>query len=221
MDQLWYNFDMSDPREVIKCIKALERVCRLSLEYDEWQRHCKYKDAKICPVCNDDYYDKNSKCESHHHPKTLFSIVEDILNNHLELNDLDDQTGISIVQEIMDKHLLKQVSYINLCVHCHKKYHAGHPDVINAIDTIFRDRVQEEKNKDVQEEDEELVVQTFGMPVAPEDDIEYNNIKISVVEKTDIAEILEIVVPPVEVKPIELYYNETNNSFIEININDS
>ena len=210
MDQLWYNFDMSDPREVIKCIKALERVCRASLEYDEWQRHCKYKDAKICPVCNDDYYDKNSKCESHHHPKTLFSIVEDILNVHLELNDLDDQTGISIVQEIMDKHLLKQVSYINLCVHCHKKYHAGHPDVINKIEAIFRDRVQEEKNKDIVEEDEELVVQTFTPPI-----------NITVIEKTETTETLEITVPKIEIKPIELYYNETNNSFIEINIHDN
>lgn len=200
MDQLWYNFDMADPREFIKCIKALERVCRMSLEYDEWQRHCKYKDAKICPVCNDDYYDKNSKCESHHHPKTLFTIVEEILNNHLELNDLDDQTGISIVQEIMDKHLLRQVSYINLCVHCHKKYHAGHPDVINAIEAIFRDRVQEEKKKDIVEEDEELVVAAVpAVHVEPE--------------------IVETTIPIIEIPPAPIYFQETNDSFIQIDIN--
>lgn len=199
MDQLWYNFDMADPREFIKCIKALERVCRLSLEYDEWQRHCKYKDAKICPVCNDDYYDKNSKCESHHHPKTLFSIVEDILTNHLELNDLDDQTGIAILQEIMDKHLLNQVSYINLCVHCHKKYHAGHPDVIAAIDAIFRDRVQAEKNKDVVDENEEIIVASI----------------VPVIEELVLPSlVIEIPAAP------QIYFKETNNSFIEINIEE-
>jgi len=154
MDQLlWYNYDLSDLREQIKCIKQLEKICRISLEYDDWQKKCKYKDAKVCPVCEDDYYEKNSKCESHHHPKTLFTIVQEIVEEHIAANDIDSKTGIDIVQEIMDKHLLNQVHYINLCIHCHKKYHAGHPDVINKIDDIFEIRVQEEKKKDILDKD--------------------------------------------------------------------
>ena len=137
MDALWYNWDMSNQKDINKVIKKLEAVCRASLEYDEWQRTCKYKHAIVCPVCEDNYYDNNSKCESHHHPKTLYTIVENIIDDHLEKNDLDDQTGFQIVQEIMDLHLLKKVQYINLCQHCHKKFHAGHPDVLNKVDTIF------------------------------------------------------------------------------------
>lgn len=207
MNQLWYNYDMADTREQSKCIKHLERVCRASLEYDEWQRHCKYKDAKICPVCADDYYDKNSKCESHHHPKTLYTIVEEILENHLELNDLDDQTGISIVQEIMDKHMLNQVQYINLCQHCHKKYHSGHPDVVNVIESIFRKRVEEEKNKDTVEIEEDLVIKTFDnlppVPITQSDKVLINDVPVEISYDNP-----------------QSFFIETNNDFVSINIGD-
>jgi len=152
MDILWYNYDLSDERQVIKCVKQIERICRDSLEYDDWQRKCKYTDSTDCPICGDNYYDNNSKCESHHHPKTLFDIVENVIDDHLEKNDLDDVTGLSVVQEVMDKHLFQKVSYINLCQHCHKKYHAGHPDVKSKMDLIFKKRVEDAMKEEVVEE---------------------------------------------------------------------
>jgi hypothetical protein len=176
MDALWYNYDLTEPRDTVKCIKQLERVCRDSLEYDDWQKKCKYKDALICPICNDDYYENNSKCESHHHPKTLFDIVEEVLEDHLEKNDLDEMTGLSIVQEIMDLHLFKKVSYINLCQHCHKKYHAGHPEVAGKMALIFEKRVKEEMDKEVDEEVEEVII--TSIPVPDDIDIEFNQINI-------------------------------------------
>lgn len=145
MTILWYNYDLSNIKEFVKCIKHIEKICRASLEYDEWARKCKYKDAQVCPICNDDYYDKNSTCETHHHPETLYCIVENILTEHINNNVIDSKTGLEIVQEVMDKHMLGQVSYINLCVHCHKKYHAGHPDVCTAMDIIFTKRANDHK----------------------------------------------------------------------------
>ena len=244
MDKLWYNYDLSDTRDQVKCIKQLERVCRSSLEYDEWQRHCKYKDSTDCPVCGDNYYDNNSKCESHHHPKTLYTIVEEILDDHLEKNDIDEQTGIAIVQEIMDKHMLGQVSYINLCQHCHKKYHAGHPDVENKLNEIFMQRAADEMKNDVEEEDEPLVIQTFEEPVPEGVDIGFNTIKTVVVQEPSEIEVTgdlivnydqvpkEVIPPapeivkeeseeqkePTKQENPEVVHIETNDSFVTIDI---
>lgn len=166
MDALWYNYDLTDPRDTVKCIKQIEKVCRDSLEYDDWQKKCKYKDATECPICGDNYYENNSKCESHHHPKTLFDIVEEVLEDHLEKNDLDEITGIALVQEVMDLHLFKKVSYINLCQHCHKKYHAGHPEVQGKIAMIFEKRIKDEIAKEVVEEVEEIIIiETQDIPI--------------------------------------------------------
>ena len=155
MDELWYNYDLANMKDQTKCIRQLEKICRSSFEYDEWQRNCKLVDNQECPVCGENYYDKNNKIESHHHPKTLYVVVEEIIVAHMEKNTIMEKTGIQIVQEIMDKHLLNQVQYINLCQHCHRKYHDGHPDVINKMDDIFNARSKQDE-KEYNEEFEKL-----------------------------------------------------------------
>ncbi len=205
MDALWYNWDMSNQKDINKVIKKLEAVCRASLEYDEWQRTCKYRHAITCPVCDDNYYDNNSKCESHHHPKTLYTIVENIIDEHLEKNDLDDQTGFAIVQEIMDLHLLKKVQYINLCQHCHKKFHAGHPDVLNKVDTIFTqwaakgkamyDKVSEDNLDDT------IIVQVQAPAIIEEVKVDF-----------------KLTAP--EAPEVETLNIETSDDFVSIDIND-
>lgn len=215
MDALWYNYDLTDGRELVKCIRQLERICRASLEYDEWQRKCKYKDAKICPVCDDDYYENNLKCESHHHPKTLYDIVDNILEDHMEKNDLDEITGFKLVEEIMDLHMLGQVQYINLCQHCHKKYHDGHPSTVDKISKIYEEREKKERAKEVKEQVEFDIV-VSDTTEAPE--------IIPDAPKVEIAEIADIAVEEKEelvetVKP-EIVNIETSSEFIAININD-
>lgn len=235
MDALWYNYDLTEPREITKCIKQLERICRDSLEYDDWQRKCKYTDSTICPVCDDNYYDNNSKCESHHHPKTLYNIVENILDDHLEKNDLDDKTGLQIVQEIMDLHLFNKVQYINLCQHCHKKYHAGHPDVRMKLDVIFEKRVRESKEKEVEEEVEELIISSDNAaPEAPPIDypiiqknLETHSLKNHaqlLEESTKIIENETSGVEPIhskkDLKKPEVLNIETSQDFISIDIDN-
>ena len=200
MDALWYEYDLTDARDHIKCIKTLERICRASLEYDEWQRRCKYRDAVICPICDENYYDYNSKCETHHHPKTLFDIVENILEDHLEKNDLDEVTGLAVVQEIMDLHTFHKVQYVNLCNHCHKKYHDGHPEVQNKMVNLFDERVKVEMAKEVKEEVVvELIASAAPTPI---------DIPAPVIEK-----VVDIPAPVIEKLNIE-----TNDGFIEIDI---
>lgn len=205
MDVLWYDHDLSNTKYYIKAVKQLERICRATFEYDDWARRCKYRDATDCPICDENYYDYNSKCETHHHPKTLFDIVDELLSDHIYKNDLDETTGLSIVQEIMDKHTSQEVSYINLCKHCHKKYHDGHPEVINKMNNIFEKRVAKEQAKEVVEVHEPLIV-SDSVETESSDD-KFNELIVEIVEER-----VE------ERDKISTINNETSTGFIEIDI---
>lgn len=128
---IWYRYDLSNERQFIQCIKKLEFIVRKSLSYDSWQKRTKYA-IDTCPICGESF--EYVKPESHHHPRTLFEIVEGVLQKHIDLNDLNDYTDFEICDEIMQAHFKKQVDYIVLCEHCHKKYHDGVPDVCECID---------------------------------------------------------------------------------------
>ena len=69
-EYLWYNYDVSNKKDYITMINHIQKICRATLEYDFWQKTCKLKDSKICPVCDENNDENNLKCESHHHPKT-------------------------------------------------------------------------------------------------------------------------------------------------------
>jgi hypothetical protein len=123
---IWYRYDLSNEKQFIQCIKKLEFMVRKSMSYDSWQKRTKYPVSE-CPVCGESF--EYVKPESHHFPKTLFDVVEDVLQKHIDLNNLDDYTDFDICQEIMDIHFKKKVGYVVLCEHCHKKFHDGVPDV--------------------------------------------------------------------------------------------
>jgi len=128
---IWYSFDLGNEGHFIKCIKRLEFIVRKSLSYDSWQKRTKYA-VNSCPVCGESF--EFVKPESHHHPETLFDVVEGVLHKHIDLNDLNDFTDLEICDEIMQLHFAKKVSYIVLCKHCHDKYHSSVPDVLECID---------------------------------------------------------------------------------------
>jgi len=156
-ETLWYNYDVSNRKDWITLINHLQKVCRTSLEYDFWQKTCKLYDSDVCPVCDENYYDNNIKCESHHHPKKLSTIIEEILEKHIEDNVLDEKTGLEIVEEIMGLHTMGQVHYINICEHCHKKFHKDHPTVKEKVYEIFEKRAQE--GKKLWEQDQQTKVE--------------------------------------------------------------
>ena len=128
---IWYKYDLSNERQFITCIKKLEYMVRKSLSYDSWAKRSKYA-VSLCPTCGESF--EYVKPETHHHPRTLFDIVEGVLEKHIDINDLNDFTDFDIVQEIMDAHFQKKVGYIVLCKHCHDKYHDNVPDILECID---------------------------------------------------------------------------------------
>ena len=62
-------------------------------------------------------------------------------------NSMKTTTAFDIVKRVMDLHTNNQVSFINICTHCHKKYHEGNPDVAKKLYDIFEDRIAENKAK--------------------------------------------------------------------------
>jgi len=128
---LWYRYDLSNEKQFVLCIKKLEFMVRKSFSYDSWQKRTKYPVSE-CAICNESF--EWVKPETHHHPQTLFDIVEGILQKHIDLNDISDFTDFDICQEIMDAHFQKKVNYVVLCKQCHEKYHDNHPDILEEID---------------------------------------------------------------------------------------
>lgn len=128
---IWYQYDLSNERQFVKCIKQLEFMVRKSMSYTAWQKRTKYA-VSSCPICGESF--SYVRPESHHHPITLFDIVENILQKHIDLNDMNDYTDFQIAEEIMEQHFAKKVDYIVLCKHCHEKYHDNVPEVLETID---------------------------------------------------------------------------------------
>ena len=146
---LWYKYDLSNERQFIQTIKRLEFMCRKSFSYDSWQKRTKYP-VSMCPLCGESF--EWVKPETHHHPETLFAIVEGILQKHIDLNDLDDFTDFEIADEIMQAHFNKKVGYIVICNHCHEKYHDNMPDILDTIDDAYlaqKKLINEFYNKDI------------------------------------------------------------------------
>lgn len=144
----WYGYDLTFDKSYKKCINQLERVVRASLEYDLWAKNCKQNDpdAIRCPICGDNYYEKSSKCDTHHHPRTLYCIVDDEIAEMVDKNEMKSTTASEIVRRVLKKHMQNQVSFINICTHCHKKYHDGNPDVSTKMYNIFEDKINAHKN---------------------------------------------------------------------------
>jgi len=146
-EMLWYNYDVSIKKDYITLINHLQKICRSTLEYDYWQRAAKANDNIECPICKENYYDNNLKCESHHYPQKLSTIIDDIITEHIENQTLDNKTGLDIVKQVMDLHIENKINYINLCEFCHKKFHQQHPDVVDKIYQIFEERINTNKEQ--------------------------------------------------------------------------
>ena len=140
---LWYNFDMSSETQYTRCIKQLEFMCRKSMSYNSWQKRTKYP-VSVCPICSESF--EFVQPQTHHHPRTLFSVVDSILQKHIDLEDLDDFTDFQICDEIMQAHFEKKVQYIVLCESCHKNYHSGVPSVLDIIDDLQIKQIQNIKD---------------------------------------------------------------------------
>lgn len=96
-------------------VKKIERVVRLSPEYQEWAKkkkqeigHCEWAGC----VFQDEKAVKFTELEVHHYPQTLFSLIDELLDDFLE------RTPLELAQYVVDLHTSGAVPVLVLC-HCH------------------------------------------------------------------------------------------------------
>jgi len=141
---LWYKYDLADPKDLSKAIVKLKNGAKSTLEYEVWARQTKQNkntDNSKCRVCGE-YYNF-IKADTHHHPKTISEVIEDVINEEVMKNTMVDNTYLDMLQKIMMKHFLKDVDYIVLCTHCHEKYHNNDPVVFNKVKEIFKKQLED------------------------------------------------------------------------------
>lgn len=139
----WYNYDLNDQKDYNKAIMRIKVSAQKSLEYDVWQAKTKINE-EICPVCNAPY--TYVKADTHHHPLTITSVIENIMDELIMSNVINDHSFLEVVQLVMAKHLQNKIDYIVLCNHCHEKYHANDPEVMVGVNEAFK-RLKDENNK--------------------------------------------------------------------------
>ena len=140
---IWFNYDLSNEKQYVKCIKHLQRIVRGSMSYDVWQKRSKIG-IQECPICG--LSRDLIKLESHHYPATLYDVIDEKLQMEIDLDTLKDKTDFEIAQEIMDDHTQKKVNYVVLCEYCHKKYHDNVPEVLEVIDEIWKKQKEDREN---------------------------------------------------------------------------
>lgn len=144
----WWGYDLTDPIIFTRAVRKLVHISRGTLEYNVWQSRTKMGKIKMgCPVCKISY--DYVEPETHHYPKTMFTVVADIIQEHIDKNDLNDYEPLDLIQKIMRKHMANRVDHIVLCEPCHKKFHKDDPDVISKIWDIWEIYLAElKKNAD-------------------------------------------------------------------------
>jgi len=116
----WYGFDLTNPRKIEKLIKKLEQIIRKCPEYKIWADYCR-RGHYICPKCNTSK--EIDPLEVHHAPKTLFEIVFDVVQKHIDDDSILKLKPIDIINEVLCLHLDNKVSYEILCSSCHERFH--------------------------------------------------------------------------------------------------
>lgn len=111
-----------DPKDLEKFVKNVERMVRYSIEYKEW-RKC-LRENLGCDHC----FLTNERAEQvtvdlHHHPYTLYDIVEIVLQSRLVKGK--PFTTYLIAQLVMELHYQNRVGIVPIVTTLHEKYDNG------------------------------------------------------------------------------------------------
>ena len=116
---IWFGYDLANPKDLTKLIKKIEKLVRESPEYKFWVKKCR-AGYTTCPLCKT--HSEIDPPEVHHEPLTLYEIVEDVLNKHIDV-DIENLLPIDIVKEVIQLHLNNKVGYKVICSSCHERIH--------------------------------------------------------------------------------------------------
>ena len=109
-----------DPKEVFKYIKKCEQLIRISPEYKQWIAYIyEVMGLTSCQVTGENIV--GCSLQVHHHPITLFTAVQGVVNRHL-MNNISF-CSMDIAIEVLQLHYSLRVPFIVLITSIHEKYH--------------------------------------------------------------------------------------------------
>ena len=119
------NFE--DEKEEKRFFKNVERLVRGSIEYREWLAFV--KDTLNLDFCafTGETDAETGDIEIHHHPLTLFDIVQAVVDTYI-MNDKEFCT-FDIASEVIDLHFKLKIGFVPLLGSLHKKFHNGYLDI--------------------------------------------------------------------------------------------
>ena len=116
------EYDLTNSKQYMKYLFAIEKTCRRSFEYKQLMRFLKDN----CGMDKDSFLenmniDNGAKIEIHHSPLTLFDIVSTVVNKR---SDLGESMSVPMVaKEVMYNHYKLMVGLIPLCKTVHELVH--------------------------------------------------------------------------------------------------
>lgn len=104
-------------------IKKVGGLVRGTIEYRDWVSYVKdVLGFKHCAFTNES--GEELTIEIHHHPLTLFDVVEVVLATYIK-NDIEF-SSLDIARETLLLHYTNNIGYIPMVTSLHEKYHNGY-----------------------------------------------------------------------------------------------
>lgn len=121
---LYNDLDFAEDKVQVRYIKQIEKLFRCSIEYRRWVYLQNSSRTLTCPFTKISNEMDSSLLELHHHPITLYGIIEIVILNLIENDfDLNYISSYKIQNHIQDQHLLDLVPFVPLTKTYHDQYH--------------------------------------------------------------------------------------------------
>ena len=131
IEQPTLTYDISDDKSLTKYIKKVERIVRGSIEYRRYIRYLRNEvDLNRCAFFSniDMAIAKRVQLEFHHHPFTLYDVVDIMIRREVLKNKADVLrfcNPLKIADSVMKLHFMNMVGLVPLTTTAHQLTHSG------------------------------------------------------------------------------------------------
>jgi len=119
--------NFADEKEEKRFIKAVERMVRSSIEYREWLSFVRESLGMTACVFTGETEEETGDVEIHHHPLTLYDIVQAVCDTKILNNQ--SFSSFDIAYEVIDLHFKLKIGFVPLLGSLHKKFHNGYLEI--------------------------------------------------------------------------------------------
>jgi hypothetical protein len=138
-------YTLYDESEYNLFIKDIERIYRTSKEYKIWLRDY-VKNRDTCAATGLTYSQDNAKIEIHHYGKTLYGIVETIVNYFI--NEDIPLSSFYICMILYQLHIDDCIDYVPIIKSLHDMIHENYSHTIELYPSIL-EKIHYGKNKEL------------------------------------------------------------------------